>query len=83
MIVPAKPRYLGAERFAKGNVKTGETFSVDSGLGGSWMVKYIHHDGVALVFRRAARPDWPAADFRYADDADAARHVYILVPDDH
>ena len=73
-------RFFGPERFADGNLKLGETFSVDSGLGGSFTVAYAGHVGGRLLFKRQASGDWPADDYWYEDDADAARHVFILVP---
>ncbi len=80
MIVPAKRRFFDVERFAKGKVKLGETFSIDSGLGGSWTVEYVSHEGNGPVFKRRARHGWPEEHFRYPDAAETARHVFILVP---
>jgi hypothetical protein len=82
MIVPAKPHYFEPERFARGNIKRGETFSVDSGLGGSHTVEYLCHDEAGrVVFVREARPGWPRAMYIYVNEQDAARNVYILVPE--
>ena len=81
MIVPAKRKYVDAYLLAQGNVKPGETFSVDSGLWGSWTVAYIKHDGDRLLFRRAERDDWPEQDFWFANESDAAKHIYTLVPE--
>ena len=47
-------RFFGPERFADGNLKVGETFSVDSGLGGSFVVAYGGHFGGKLLFEREA-----------------------------
>lgn len=79
MIVPAKQKYFGAKRFAQGNIKQGETFSIDSGLGGSWTVEYVHHGHSGPVFIRRAKPEWPAETFCFSSDEHAAENVYILV----
>ena len=82
MIVPAKRRFFGAGRFARGNLKRGETFSVDSGLGGSWTIAFDRFtDDGALIFVREERDDWPHETYRYADPTEASEHVYILIPD--
>ena len=81
MIVPAKKQFFGAERFAVGNLKKGETFSVDSGLGGSWTLEFDAAYGPQLLFVRRAKQDWPEVFYRYADSEDASRNLYVLVPE--
>lgn len=79
MIVPACRKFFEAERFDA--AKIGETFSVDSGLGGSFTVEFrgVDPDGLFLFHRRAFQ-DWPAADYCFSRK-DVVRKVYILVPD--
>jgi len=82
MIVPAKKCYFNPCRFSRGVLKDGETFSFDNGMGGSWLLEflgYTRHE--QLVFRRNERPDWPAENFYFTDERDAARRLFILVPE--
>lgn len=72
-------RYLGADRFVEGNVKRGETFSVDSNLGGSFVVEYAGHFAGQLLFERKQQGDFPPTCYWYANETDAAQHVFILV----
>lgn len=78
MIVPACRKFFEAERFDA--AKIGETFSVDSGLGGSFTVEFrgIGPDGL-FRFHRPAVHDWPAADYLFSRK-DVVSKVYILVP---
>jgi len=71
--------YFDADRFAHDNVKVGETFSVDSGLGGSYTVVYRGLDDQRrLVFRRCRSVDWPTHDYIYDNPTEASRHIFIL-----
>ncbi len=82
MIVPAKQKHFDAGRFARGNLKLGESFSVDSCLGGSFTVEFKgYEEGGALVFSREARNEWPQAYWVYDTPEDAAKALYILVPE--
>ena len=79
-IVPARRKHLSPEDFAKGNLKGGETFSIDSGLGGSWTVEYTGRNRHGqLVFVRRAKNDWPEQRFYYDTSERAAEALYILV----
>ena len=81
-IAPAKKRFFDEQRFARGVLKVGETFSVDSGMGGSWTVAFVGYtDGGYLRFERDARPDWPLQAFTFQTPADAAKEIFILVPE--
>ena len=41
-------KYFSPERFVKGNIKEGETFSTDSGMGGSFVVEFKGWSGHRL-----------------------------------
>lgn len=81
MFIAAKRKHLNECRFVEGNLKRGETFSVDSGLGGSHTVAYVGHCAGRLLFEREHTDDWPAARYWFADEQDAARRLFILVPE--
>lgn len=70
--------YFGPERFAKGNLKKGETFSIASGLGGGFLLEYVEHVGRALIFKQHETGGFPAGLHRFADDTITAKHLYVL-----
>jgi hypothetical protein len=75
-IVPARPEYVRAE-----DLKAGETYRIDSGLGGSWEVEYLAPNRHGIhVFIRRPRPDWPEKCFWF-EDHQIPSTVYRLVPD--
>lgn len=81
MFTKAKRKYFGPERFEPGNLKVGEEFSVDSGLGGSHTLKFDRFIGRRLVFIKRATPDTPQMEYRLAHPEHAARHLFVLVPE--
>ena len=74
-------RHFGPERFARGNLKQGETFSIDSGMGGSWTVKFVRFEEGGPVFLRTPSVDWPNAIYAFDSPEHAARELYVLVSD--
>lgn len=79
-ITTTKRRFFGAERFAEGNLKVGETFSVDSSMGEGWTIAYVRHLNGGPVFRNVSKTGWVPDCIHYLNDAEAARHVFILIP---
>ena len=79
MIVPATRQFFGAERYL--GLKRGETFSLDSGLGGSHIVafKFWNDDRSAAMFEIES----PGSDFDgqgyIIDTDDLPNRLYILV----
>lgn len=76
----ASRAHFSSKRFAAGAVKVGDTFSIDSGLGGVWTIEYVRHDGEGLIFKRPASPGWPAETFTYKDAAEAAACIRVPIP---
>ncbi len=72
-------RHVSPVRFANGNLKRGETFSVDSGMGGSWTVKFVRFEEGGPVFLRTPSVDWPKAIYAFDSPEHAARELYVLV----
>lgn len=85
MIVPATKRFFDSERFGPDQLKIGDNFAIDSGLGGSWTVTFAGYCGqqskARLRFTRKMRPDWPAKDFYFASPDAASKELYFLVPE--
>jgi hypothetical protein len=88
MIVPAVPKYLEASNFARGTIKEGTIFFTDSGLGGSFQLRFKGWEaaggdegGDVLVFENLSheyRPLYP--EFRYKV-GHVHKHVYLLQPE--
>ena len=70
--VHPKRRFFDAKRFAHDVLKVGDSFSIDSGMGGSWTVTYIGRNQYrgGLTFKREKSPDWPAETWTFADEAE-------------
>ena len=75
----ARRKYYDAAHFA--GVKRGETFSVDSGLGGSFIVEYRGRDsaGRYIFHRHASYHDgFPAQTYRFTAD-EVGSEIFIWV----
>ncbi len=76
MIVPAVPRYLTEEEVAA--LRPGDVHDIDSGLGGSFSVRFEGHEEDQFVFRNVS-PGWEQwGSVRYTFD-EVRQRVYDLV----
>lgn len=74
MIVMAEREFLAPHQ-----LKPGQSYEINSGMGGSWTVKFIGTRGGLFCFLRKAKPDWPAATFKYKHEEIESK-IYVLVP---
>lgn len=76
MIVPAIPRHLSEEDTAA--LRPGDVHHVDSGLGGSFRVRFDGHDDDRFVFANVS-PGWESqGPYRYTFD-EVRENIYDLV----
>lgn len=76
-IVPAKRKYVAPGRV--NTMKVDETFSIDSGMGGSFTVEYKGHWNGIAKFKNVNFKDWP---YEYDIPMDKVQErIFILVPD--
>jgi hypothetical protein len=76
MIVPATRKYLAPERVA--TIKEGETFSIDSNLGGAFTVEYMGRRGNLTVWRNVSK-GWESYTYEIPL-ADVPKRIFILIP---
>jgi hypothetical protein len=76
MIVPAIPRYLTEAEVA--SLRTGDVHHVDSGMGGSFRVRFVGHEGGRFVFENISDGWERQGPYRYTYD-EVRRHVYDLI----
>jgi len=81
MIVPAKRKFICRERYK--SIKVGETFSIDSGMGGSHTVTLVGWDAARdwATFRvENPQSTFHGLEFRFPC-SELHHKLYILVPD--
>jgi hypothetical protein len=76
MIVPAIPRYLTEEEVAA--LRPGDVHHVDSGMGGSFRVRFAGHEGSQFSFDNISDGWENHGPFRYTYD-EVRQHVYDLI----
>jgi Golgi nucleoside diphosphatase len=78
MNYPTVPCYLTEQEVAA--LRAGDHANVDSGLGGSFSVRFEGHEGEQFVFNNVS-PDFESfGEYRYTMD-EVRQHVYQLVID--
>lgn len=65
------------EYFKPEQLLKGETYSIRSGLGGSWSVEFVGRVDGTYKFVRHARPDWPRAEFTFRHE-EIVLSVYVM-----
>ena len=67
-----KRNYYSTHRFVRGNIKEGETFSIDSNMGGSFTVKLVGWRKERGLWR-CINPDWEALSWLLSPEQAAER----------
>ena len=70
-------QYYSPERFTPGAVKTGETFSTDSGMGGTFLVAFAGYDRSGMSVWKVETPGWEKITMRIPQ-ADIHQKIFIL-----
>jgi hypothetical protein len=67
-----KPEYFKPEQLL-----VGQSYSCDSGLGGSWTIEFTGRSDGRYKFVRHSRPDWPRLEFSYRHE-EISGNVYVM-----
>ena len=76
MIVPAIPRYLTEADVAA--LRPGDRHHIDSGLGGSFTLEFLRHEGNEFVFQCVSKGWESMGIFKYTFD-EVRENVYDLI----